>query len=261
MVQNNYLDHTGSDGSTPQERADKAGYHVPPNTGWIVVEAISAISADPSGPVNWWLGDGQHRNVLLNARWREVGVGYAQGGQYGNYWTADFGCRPGVLPTVAFAGSTYQSREGCGDPAVGAALAATATPSATLAPTATATAALAVPTVTPAPTVARSDSLSQTSLQIDPATADAGTAINVRWDGITLPTPTDWIGLYRPGDPDTAPITWQYVGCSQVQLDARSLGSCNVLLARTLAPGNYEFRLFAANAYERLAGPSALRVS
>ena len=134
MVQQNYLDHVGSDGSSPQERADKAGYHVPVNTGWIVVEVISAISADPSGPANWWLGDGQHRRVLLNPRWREVGVGYGQGGQYGTYWTADFGCRPGVLPTVVFMGTTYTSSEQCGDPSVGAALAPTPTvlPSPTL---------------------------------------------------------------------------------------------------------------------------------
>src|SRR5438552_11686908 len=55
MVQGDYLDHTGSDGSTPQDRADRAGYHVPPSSGWIVVEVISAISADPAGPVGWWM--------------------------------------------------------------------------------------------------------------------------------------------------------------------------------------------------------------
>jgi uncharacterized protein YkwD len=52
MVQHNYLEHTGSDGSEPQERADNAGYHMPPNTRRIVVEVISAISPDPPGPVN-----------------------------------------------------------------------------------------------------------------------------------------------------------------------------------------------------------------
>src|SRR5690348_6912198 len=41
MVQHRYLDHTGFDGSEPQDRADQAGYHVPPNSGWIVVEVIS----------------------------------------------------------------------------------------------------------------------------------------------------------------------------------------------------------------------------
>jgi uncharacterized protein YkwD len=113
MVDHNYLDHSGSDGSDPQDRADAAGYHVPPGTGWIVVEVISAISGDPTGPVNWWMGDGQHRRVLLNSRWREMGVGYAQGGQYGNYWTVDVGCRPSVLPTIQFDGQTYTRSEDC----------------------------------------------------------------------------------------------------------------------------------------------------
>jgi uncharacterized protein YkwD len=116
MVQHDYLDHTGFDGSEPQQRAEAAGYHVPPRSGWIVVEVISAISADPGGPVNWWLGDRQHARVLLNPRWREIGVGYAQGGDYGNYWTADFGCRPGVLRNVSVDGVTYTQTEECGDP-------------------------------------------------------------------------------------------------------------------------------------------------
>src|SRR5438067_705789 len=77
MVQYRYLDHTGSDGPEPQDRADAAGYHVPRRSGWIVVEVISAISADPSGPLNWWLNDAQHNRVLTNPRWRELGVGYA----------------------------------------------------------------------------------------------------------------------------------------------------------------------------------------
>jgi uncharacterized protein YkwD len=61
MVQHDYLDHTGSDGSQPQQRAERAGYHAPANSGWIVVEA-------------------QHQKVLMNPRWREIGAGYAQRG-------------------------------------------------------------------------------------------------------------------------------------------------------------------------------------
>jgi uncharacterized protein YkwD len=115
MVANSYLDHVGSDGSQPQDRAVAAGYKVPPNTGWIVVEVISAVSADPSGPVNWWIyGDpAVHGKVLLNPRWREIGGGYTRGGPYGNYWTVLVGCRPGVLPTVVLDGSTYQHTENC----------------------------------------------------------------------------------------------------------------------------------------------------
>ncbi|HEY0581791.1 MAG TPA: CAP domain-containing protein [Chloroflexota bacterium] len=115
MVANAYLDHTGSDGTEPQDRAVRAGYDVPPRSGWLVVEVISAISANPSGPVNWWInGDpAVHGKVLLNPRWREIGGGYAHGGPYGNYWTVLVGCRPGVIPTVLFDGVSYEHAETC----------------------------------------------------------------------------------------------------------------------------------------------------
>ena len=118
MVRHDYLDHIGSDGSDPQQRADQAGYHVPADSGWIVVEVISAISADPQGPVDWWLEQSPevHGKVLLDPRWREIGAGYAEGGQYGNYWTVDVGCRPGVVPTVSLDGVSYAHTEQCGDP-------------------------------------------------------------------------------------------------------------------------------------------------
>jgi uncharacterized protein YkwD len=116
MVANNYLDHMGSDGSTPQERAEQAGYVVPARSGWIVVEVISARSDQPAGPVNWWLTEssGVHRRALMNPRWREFGAGYAAGGDYGNYWTMLLGCRPGVLPVVMFETNAYASTEQCG---------------------------------------------------------------------------------------------------------------------------------------------------
>jgi len=119
MVAHNYLDHTGSDGSQPQERADRAGYHVPPQSGWIVVEVISAISDDAAGPVDWWLNQSReiHGKVLRDPRWRDIGVGYAEGGEYGHYWTVLVGCRPGVLSNVVVDGKSYEQSERCGDPA------------------------------------------------------------------------------------------------------------------------------------------------
>ena len=278
MVQYDYLDHTGSDGSQPQERANQAGYHVPPNSAWIVVEVISAISADPPGPVGWWMGDDQHRKVLMNPRWREIGAGYARGGEYGNYWTALFGCRPGVLPTVSLDGVPYAHTEECGDPAAAAALVPTmqATPTLTSPPAATRSPATATPPVatlspaSPTPPAAAAQLLptpnvlgtgSTVSLSVNPTTAAAGSEVNVQWRGIDSPTNTDWIGLFRPGDPDTAWVTWQYVGCSQTPLDARPLGSCNLLLPQRLAAATYEVRLFSADSYRALAPPLAVRVS
>lgn len=104
MAANDYLDHEALDGSTPRDRAARAGYQVPPGTGWLVVEAISAMPTVEAA-LGWLLSDDLHRRVLLRPTWREVGIGYARGGSYGNYWTLDFGCRPNVLPVFAARGA------------------------------------------------------------------------------------------------------------------------------------------------------------
>lgn len=117
MVDKRYLEHEAPDGSTPEQRADAAGYRVPQQSGWIVVEVISAISGEPQGPLDWWLKESPdvHGKVLTDPRWREFGVGYATGGEFGNYWTVLVGCRPGVVPTVVFEGQSYAHTERCGE--------------------------------------------------------------------------------------------------------------------------------------------------
>ena len=232
MVDHHYLDHTGSDGSTPQQRADRAGYHVPPNSGWIVVEVISAISADPRGPLDWWLNDDPavHGKVVLDPRWREMGVGYAAGGDYGNYWTVDFGCRPTVVPIVVGDGRSYQLTEQCGDPAA-------------LAPeVAGATAA-------------------RPTLSLASSTVSAGQDANVQWSDIPAAKATDWLGLYRPGDADTAYLDWVYVSCAQMPLTPRPSGWCDVRVPSSFPAGQYEVRLFSANGYQRLGAPIPLTVT
>jgi hypothetical protein len=100
MARHDFLEHESLDGSSPQDRAARAGYRVPSGNGWMVIEAISAMPSMESA-LGWLLGDALHRGVLLRATWREVGIGHASGGSYGNYWTLDFGCRPNVLPFFA----------------------------------------------------------------------------------------------------------------------------------------------------------------
>jgi hypothetical protein len=257
MVEHNYLDHTGPDGSVPQQRADQAGYKVPPQSTWIVVELISAISGEPQGPVDWWLNESdQHRTVLLNPRWREIGAGYAEGGDYGHYWTALVGCRPGVLPAVSLDGSTYTPSEQCGEPPSAPALAQAAAPQ----PSPTLV-ARALPTVIPSGTVLPNPLAFMTqvptvtppvTLVVNPELAATGDSVNVRWSGLSTPKGTDWIGLYRAGDGNSDYLGWTYVGCAPMPLDARSLGSCNLTLPRSLSRGTYEFRLFRDNGYTPL---------
>src|SRR6266540_1001271 len=65
------------------------------------VEVISGISEDPAGPVDWWLNQSPavHGRALRDSRWREIGVGYAEGGEYGHYWTVLVGC-PALCSTA-----------------------------------------------------------------------------------------------------------------------------------------------------------------
>ena len=222
MVAHNYLDHTGSDSSTPQERAERAGYQVPRQSAWIVVEVISAISDDPAGPLDWWLNESPevHGKVLTDPRWREMGVGYAEGGEYGHYWTVLVGCRPDVLPTLSFEGRTFEHTERCGD--AGA---------------------------------------SRTALSVTSAAAAPGADLEVRWSGIASPTDRDWIGLYRVGDSDARYLAWTYVSCGTTPLAARASGWCWLHLPSTLDAGAYQLRLHANDSMEQLASSSSVTLT
>lgn len=99
MARNGFLDHVGSDGLDQQQRAAKAGYVVPPGSGWMVIEALSGMPT-LDGALGWLLSDGLHRRVLLRSYFREIGIAYASAGG-SSYWVLDFGCRPNVLPVFA----------------------------------------------------------------------------------------------------------------------------------------------------------------
>jgi uncharacterized protein YkwD len=108
MAAHGYFDHYGSDGSNQQQRAARAGYIVPPGSGWMVIEAVSG-GATVEGALGSLLSDGVHRGVLLRQVWREVGVGYVAGSGAMSYWTLDFGCRPNRLPVFADPSADGQS--------------------------------------------------------------------------------------------------------------------------------------------------------
>jgi hypothetical protein len=114
MAVQEYMEHEGLDGSTPASRAASEGYATPPNGAWLVVEVISARGDPPQAALDWWLGDGLHRRVVMRSTWRELGIGYAQGGPYGRFWVVLFGCRPNVLPPVLLDGTLSIPDESCG---------------------------------------------------------------------------------------------------------------------------------------------------
>jgi Galactose oxidase-like, Early set domain/PKD domain len=87
----------------------------------------------------------------------------------------------------------------------------------------------------------------------DPSPVAAGGIVAAAWNSIASPTPTDWIGLYVPGSPNTAILDWVYVSCSKAAGPARPIGVCPFSIPGTLSPGNYELRLFANDGFTRLA--------
>ena len=53
-------------------------------------ENIAAGYRTPEAAVAAWMGSSGHRSNILNANFTALGVGYASGGSYTNYWVQEF---------------------------------------------------------------------------------------------------------------------------------------------------------------------------
>jgi uncharacterized protein YkwD len=81
------LDHTSPDGSTLLDRLTRVRWH-----GSAAGEDL-AVASSPAGAVAMWMQSPGHRENLLRASFRSVGVGLARGvwnGRSAFYVTADF---------------------------------------------------------------------------------------------------------------------------------------------------------------------------
>ena len=91
MVSNDFMSHTGSDGSSYWDREVRAGY-----TGrWGgEILASSRTHDTPQEAVDWWMNDPPHRAIIL-ADYQDFGAGYAycSTSLYGGFITVDFGHR------------------------------------------------------------------------------------------------------------------------------------------------------------------------
>ena len=87
MACNNFLGHTGSDGSYIGERLSRAGYPANPNYSEII-----AIGA-PNDALNQWRSDQSHWDAVLNSGVTQIGVGYAyySSSDFGGYITVNMG--------------------------------------------------------------------------------------------------------------------------------------------------------------------------
>lgn len=84
MAQRNYFSHDSPDGSSPWDRADRAGYPNP------IGENIAKGQPTPAAVVDAWMNSPGHRRNIMNCDAREIGVGLAFDGST-PVWTQLFG--------------------------------------------------------------------------------------------------------------------------------------------------------------------------
>ncbi|MCC5965757.1 MAG: CAP domain-containing protein [Natronohydrobacter sp.] len=89
--------HWGSDGSSPMQRAQRAGYR-----GTFVGELISETFETEVETVNAWMIEPETRPVILDRRANEIGVGWHQDDNGKLWWTVVLGA--GADPMMQMAG-------------------------------------------------------------------------------------------------------------------------------------------------------------
>jgi stress response protein SCP2 len=86
MVRRGFFAHESPDGSQVWDRAVAAGYAYRK-----VAENIAAGQRTADEVVRGWMGSPGHRANILDRDLTQIGVGRADGGSYGVYWTQVFG--------------------------------------------------------------------------------------------------------------------------------------------------------------------------
>lgn len=92
MADNNFFNHTGSDGTRAGNRLDEACYN------WQAYgEIIAAGYGSPIGVVAAWMDSPGHKGIILDPGLADLGAGYAYNAssKYKHYWTVDFGLLTG----------------------------------------------------------------------------------------------------------------------------------------------------------------------
>jgi uncharacterized protein YkwD len=99
MLEANFFDHTSPDGTSFGDRIARS-YPQRPNRPWSVGETLYRTTGvlTARDVVAGWLDSPGHREILLSAQWREIGIGVARSQSagstgIGSVATADFGVR------------------------------------------------------------------------------------------------------------------------------------------------------------------------
>jgi uncharacterized protein YkwD len=88
MACNDFVDHTGSDGSSWGDRIRAQGYSFSKSTENLYV-GNPAFGGTPQGAFDWWMNSDLHRTSMLNPEFTKVGLGYVlyENSTYGGYYT------------------------------------------------------------------------------------------------------------------------------------------------------------------------------
>ena len=90
--------HLGSDGTHEQQRIAEAGYAAWTWNGGELIADENVWSGTIEDGMAFFLEDVPHRDNILSATYREVGIGVATDADGRNYHVLDFGARPNVMP-------------------------------------------------------------------------------------------------------------------------------------------------------------------
>jgi uncharacterized protein YkwD len=86
MACNNFVSHTGSDGSSSYDRITAQGYY----PSWWGENIYKGWNTSAQQAMNWWMNSAPHRANILNPNYVHIGVGHALVGTQ-NAYTLNFG--------------------------------------------------------------------------------------------------------------------------------------------------------------------------
>ncbi len=88
MVARGFFDHVSPEGTTPESRARGVGYGGPHMSAAETICWGAGVESTPAAIVRMWLASADHRDIVLEPSFREVGIGVAPGGGLGGGATA-----------------------------------------------------------------------------------------------------------------------------------------------------------------------------
>ncbi|MDQ3665603.1 MAG: PQQ-dependent sugar dehydrogenase [Acidobacteriota bacterium] len=211
-----------------------------PGPGYTVMASPSTVSPGQTITVTWTAPAGRPANDWIGF----YKVGDPETSYISYQYTA--GAASGSVPfTAPSQGGSYEFRYFIDDSYNRVATSNTVTVGGAPTPTPTPT---PMPTPTPTPTPTPVPSYSVTA---SPSTVGVGETITVTWTAPAGRPANDWIGLHRVGDPETSYISYQYTA---------GAASGSVSFTAPSQAGQYEFRYFTDDSYNRVATSNAVTV-